>query len=60
MENSVDADSDETRQSNDSPGIAGMALTPVRRSVKYTNRKLLDGGKLLNFPCFLRKVLWFI
>lgn len=51
MENSTDADLNGTRLSSDSSGFAEITSTPSRRSVKYTNRRLLDGGKLLT-PTF--------
>lgn len=46
----MNADLNETRASSDSPSSVKIAPTPSRRPVKYTNRRLLDGGKLLTFP----------
>jgi hypothetical protein len=52
VENSTDTELNETRPLSDSPSSAEIAPTPSRRLVKYTNRRLLDGGKLLTFPRF--------
>jgi len=56
----MDANVNETRSLNDSPNLGGIASSTSRRSVKYTNRRLLDGGKLFHFPRFLWMVVWFI
>ena len=53
VKNSMNSDFNETRPSGYLASSAVIhAPTQGERSLKYTNRRLLDGGKSLTFPRF--------